>query len=554
MFRRVTAAVVALLAAASLSLVAVPAAAAPNPDNWNAPENWVTPGTSEECDSIEPGGTSYTLPAPPANSVWTKVVVKAGSINGNGPQKVEFENNAYYSDATYYYNSAAPGTKWNLVGNLQTTTFVPATDKDISHVIRCWAPAPQTDIPIAGGAATTNQSCLNDALVGGVITVVIKDGVTYTITGPSGAVAFDAITGQTAPQAPGDYTVSVSATTGYALTGPSSIPLTVLPYGDDCGVKDIEVAGGAATTNQSCVADALVGGVITVDITTGVAYTITGPSGDVPFDAITGQTAPQAPGIYTVSVSATTGYTLTSAASIPLEVIPYDDPCGVKDIEVTPTASVLDQTCQNDVLLVGGSITVGPDYGITYTITGPGGNVPFDALTRTTGELPPGVYSVKPSAKSGFVLTSNAALVREVVKYEDDCGLTTLPPVTPTAAQTQLGCFADGSYTLSDDQPGLGAVTWTVNGASVANGTYPVTAAGAYLVKAVAVAPFGLAFGSSDQWEFTFTRPANCDLTTLALTGSDASGSAWYAALAAGLGLLGAGLIRRAGRAGRAAA
>jgi hypothetical protein len=549
MFRRVTAAVVALLAAASLALVAVPAAAAPTTTNTNAPAYWQTPGTSETCDSIAPGGKTYTLPAPPAGSVWTKVVVKAGSA----PQSVTHENNAYYSDATYYYNSAAPYTLWNQVANLQTTTFVAASDKDISHVIRCWAPAPAT--PVAGGAASTNESCVRDALVGGVITVEIKAGVTYTITGPSGAVAFDAVTGQTAPQAPGNYTVGIAATAGYALTGPASIPLTVAPYGDDCGVKDIEVAGGAATTNQSCVADALVGGVITVEIRTGVAYTITGPSGDVPFDAITGMTAPQAPGIYTVSVSATAGYTLTSAASIPLEVIPYDDPCGVKDIQVTPTASVVDETCQNDVLLVGGSITVGPDYGITYTITGPSGAVAFDALTRTTGELPPGVYTVTPAAKPGFTLTSAADLIREVVEYGDDCGLITFPGVAPTAVQTQLTCFGNANYTLSDDQPGLAATIWTVNGSSAVNGVYPVSADGVYNVHADPAPGFTFTFGQQTDWEFTFTRPADCDLTTLALTGSDgASGSAWYAALAAGLGLLGAGLIRRAGRTGRAAA
>jgi hypothetical protein len=549
MFRRVTAAVVALLAAASLALVAVPAAAAPATTNTNAPAYWQTPGTSEQCDSIEPGGTSYTLPAPPANSVWTKVVVKAG----NAPSSVTHENNAYYSNATYYYNSAAPYTQWNQVANLATTTFVPASDKEISHVIRCWAPAPAT--PVAGGAATTNQSCLNDALLGGVITVEIKAGVTYTITGPSGAVAFDAITGQTAPQAPGSYTVGVAATAGYALTGPASIPLTVLPYGDDCGVDDIEVAGGAATTNETCVQDALVGGVITVEIRTGVEYTITGPSGAVAFDAVTGMTAPLPPGAYTVDVTATTGYTLTSAASIPLTVAPYGDDCGVRDIVVTPSASVVDETCQNDVLLVGGSITVGPDYGITYTITGPSGAVAFDALTRTTGELPPGVYTVTPAAKPGFVLSSAAPLIREVLEYGDDCGLTTFASVAPTAVQTQLTCFGNATYTLSDDQPGLAATIWTVNGAPAANGVFPVSADGVYNVHAEPAVGFTFTFGQQTDWEFTFTRPTDCDLTTLALTGSDgASGSAWYAALAAGLGLLGAGLIRRAGRAGRAAA
>lgn len=454
MFRRITAAAVAIIAAASLVFVAAAPASATPPVNTNAPAYWQTPGTSETCDSIEPGGTSYTLPAPPAGYVWTKVVVKAGSA----PQSVDFENNAYYSDSTYYYNSAAPYTQWNQVANLQTTTFTPASNKEISHVIRCWAPAPAT--PVAGGAATTNETCVEDALVGGVITVEIKAGVTYTITGPSGAVAFDPVTGQTAPQAPGSYSVGVSANAGYTLTGPSTIPLTISPYGDDCGE--------------------------------------------------------------------------------------------VEPIEVTPTATVVDELCFDDVLLVGGSITVGPDYGITYTITGPSGAVAFDPATRTTGELTPGVYTVHPVAKPGFTLTSASDLIRVVNEYEGDCGLDTKPGVAPAAVQTQLTCTSNGSFTLSDDQPGLNASIWTVNGAPASLGTVTVSAPGVYNVHVEPAVGFTFTEGQVTDWTFTFTEPAACDLETLALTGSN--GSAWYAALAAGLGLLGASLIRRAGRAGRAAA
>lgn len=448
MFRRLTAALVALLAAASLALVGVPATAATT--NTNAPAYWQTPGTSEACDSIAPGGTSYTLPAPPSGSVWTKVVVKAGSA----PASVDVENNAYYSDATYSYNSATPYTQWNQVANLQTATFVPASDKTISHIIRCWAPAPAT--PVAGGAASSNESCLRDALVGGVITVEIKPGVTYTITGPSGAVAFDAVTGQTAPLAPGSYTVGISANSGFTLTGPASIPLTVAPYGDDCGA---------------------------------------------------------------------------------------DDPT-----PVTPSANVVDQSCFADVLLVGGRITVGSDTGVTYTITGPSGAVPFDAVTRMTGELPPGIYTVHPEAKPGFTLTSAADLIREVLAYGDDCGLDTKPGVAPFVVQTQLTCFADATYTLSDEQTGLAATLWTVDGTPVPGGTYPVSTDGTLTVHAEPAPGFTFTFGQQTDWTLTFLRPTACDLTTLALTGT--AGSAWFAALAAGLGLLGATLIRRAGRVG----
>ncbi len=42
--------------------------------------------------------------------------------------------------------------------------------------------------------------------------------------------------------------------------------------------------------------------------------------------------------------------------------------------------------------------------------------------------------------------------------------LPTEPLVTPAAASTQIGCFSNGSYTLSNDLNDPAAVIWTVNG------------------------------------------------------------------------------------------
>lgn len=549
MFRRVGTAAVTLVVAAALSLAGLsPATAAPPADQSNSTSYWQTPGTGEVCAKVEsPGGTTWTLPAPPAGSVWTKVVIKAGSTG----QSVDAENNAYYSNATYKYPADAPGTTWVPVGDLQSTTFSHPSGKDISHVIYCSAPKPP--VAVTGGAAATNQTCQADALVGGVITVTLTTGVSYTVTGPSGAVPFDPATGQTAPLPPGAYTVTVAADAGYTLSGPSSIPLTIAPYGEPCGQQQpTPVSGAASATDQQCVADALVGGVITVTVKDGVTYTITGPSGAVPFDATTGQTAPLAPGSYTVTVSANAGYALTGASSIPLTIAAYGDDCGTKEpVRVTPSATVVDQTCLAGVLLIDGKITVGSEAGVTYTITGPGGAVAIDPVTRSTGPLAPGTYSVKPTAQAGYELTSNAAIVLTVKKFDGTCDLTTFATVTPAATATSLTCFANGTITLSDDQFGLGATAWTVNGAPTAAATITVTSPGTYAVHVEPTAGFTLEQGSQSDWTFTFARPASCELTTLALTGDD--GSPWYAALAAGLGLLGIAMIR-AGRSGRARA
>lgn len=565
MFRRLLAAATALVAAAALSFVASPALADPPADQSNTPIYWQTPGTGEICASTgAPGGTTWSLPAPPANSVWTKVVIKAGS-----GASVDAENNAYVDNLTYKYPADAPGTTWNVVGNLASTTFSHPSGKEISHIIYCWAPIPPTQV--SGSASATAETCEAGDLVGGVITVVITTGVVYTITGPSGAVAFDAATGMTASLPPGDYTVGVAAAPGnYVLSGPSSIPLTIAPYVGECDDDPTEVSGSASATAQTCVADALVGGVITVVVTEGVTYTITGPSGAVAFDAVTGMTAPLPPGDYTVAVSASgPDYVLTGASSIPLTIGEYEGPCG--KIEVTPSATVTDQTCVGEVMLVGGMITVGVVEGITYTITGPDGAVAFDAVTGETGELPPGDYTVTPAAQDGYVLTSDDDLIRTVGAYEGECDPPTLPIVEPAATSKAITCEAPGTITLSSDlveeefellrtfsvqalEPvqvlATGGVIWTINGVETPEGTFTVPGPGVYHVHAEANGPeYGFAEGTRTDWTFTFTDPGTCELTTLALTGAD--GSAAVAALAAGLGLLGAALIRTGGRRAR---
>jgi len=453
MFRRIASLAAAFAVAATLVFVgAVPATAAPPTDNTNSTAYWQTPGTSETCQKIDgTRGATWTLPAAPAGSVWTKVVIKAGSTGAS----VDAENNAYYSDATYHHPAGAPGTTWNSVASLPATTFVHPSGKDISHVIYCSAPVPPT--AVAGEAAATHEICEQDALRGGVITVALKPGLTYAIAGPSGAVPFDAATGLTAPLPPGDYTVTIAPDAGYALTGPASILLTVSAYDGDCGISE--------------------------------------------------------------------------------------------PLEVKPTASVTDQTCQFGALLVGGIITVGAEAGVTYTISGAAGAVAFDPITRATAPLEPGTYRVQPVAKPGYKLTSAADIVLTVGAYDGDCGLVTFPLVAPQAVQTQLSCVSDGRITLSSDQPGLSAVVWTINGTPVTEGTHIISTPGLYTVNATPAPGYSVAADTTTSWPFTFTEPAACELETLALTGSEGSG--WYVALAGGLGLLGVTLILSSRRAGR---
>lgn len=531
----------ASLAALALALCFALVASAPATatTNTNDPAYWQTPSTGEVCAKIdEPGGKTWSLSSVtlPANSVWTKVIIKSG----NTGTSVDYENAVYYTSATYKFPATEPTASYTQVPDLTAQSFGHPSGKDISHVIYCYAPSPVTTV--AGGAGATDQACTNYALVAGFITVQVKTGVSYVITNSSNVVIpFDAGTGKTAGIPGGSYTVAVSAASGYTLGGnPSSIPVSVGSYNGYCGLTT--VAGGASATSQVCTNYALVNGVITVEVKTGVNYVITNSSNVViPFDAGTGKTAAVPSGTYTVTVSAASGYTLgANPSSIPVTVTAYDPYCGLTP--VTPHASVLPQTCPVGTL-VGGSITVTVTMGIVYTIKSPANAVvPFTAGTGKTGPLTPGTYTVEVAAASGYSLTSAANIPLIVQPYGDSCGqLITDPLVTPAATMVQASCSASGSYSLSNDQT-PGAVVWRVNGVVTAEGQHSVTTSGPVTITVTPTTGYGFAFDQQAEWDFSFGTSSTCaDLKTLAFTGSDASP---LAALAAGLGLLGIALLR----------
>ena len=131
----------------------------------------------------------------------------------------------------------------------------------------------------------------------------------------------------------------------------------------------------------------------------------------------------------------------------------------------------------------------------------------------------------------------------------EPCGdLITHPLVDPSAVQVQLGCFTNGSYTLSNDLSDAAALIWTVNGSTVSQGTYKVGAPGTFVVHAATSGPsYGLEAGAITDWTFHFVRPTSCDLTTLALTGSTPTG--WivfgYLLLVSGIALVAVRFARR---------
>lgn len=163
--------------------------------------------------------------------------------------------------------------------------------------------------------------------------------------------------------------------------------------------------------------------------------------------------------------------------------------------------------------------------------------------------LKPGTYVVSAVANTGYFLQGYNGPWTEVLTSAEPCSdLITHPLVSPLASQHQLGCFANGSYTLSNSINDAAALTWTVNGSIVSPGTYSVNSAGTVTVHAAANGPaYGLENGAITDWTFHFVRPTSCDLTTLALTGSTPTG--WivfgYLLLISGLTLVAVRFARR---------
>ncbi len=117
----------------------------------------------------------------------------------------------------------------------------------------------------------------------------------------------------------------------------------------------------------------------------------------------------------------------------------------------------------------------------------------------------------------------------------------TLATVTPEFSYTPLTCTAAGSYTLGELTPGT--VQWTVNGAKVAVGTYPVTSAQTLtFVAAPVLAEDGLDSDWVQPEPVVFSQgSAPCDIVKLALTGATNSfGLIWVGLL---LGLTGVGFL-----------
>jgi hypothetical protein len=178
-----------------------------------------------------------------------------------------------------------------------------------------------------------------------------------------------------------------------------------------------------------------------------------------------------------------------------------------------------------------GSITVGFETGLVYSITGPGTDISPVTEATTTG-LAAGEYIVSVVAEPGYVLEGASSWPLTITIEPTEClQLPTEALVTPTARSVNIGCTAAGSYTLD----AVEGVIWSLGETDIPAGTYPVTSAQTVEVSARPDAPdfgFGEDVSNPELFTFVFTTPdaAGCaQLTTLALTGGGSTNGLLFA-------------------------
>jgi len=350
--------------------------------------------------------------------------------------------------------------------------------------------------------------------------------------------------------------IQATAEPHYVLTGTTVWPFTFAAAAD-CLIKvpagDPVFVDGACDATHPGVATF---GTYTVILAAHVHYVASVNGSTPPTPLVVGVANQAQPGdVVVITPIADAGYLISPAiASEKLThtfAVPGD--CLVKVDFVKPSAT--SQSCVvtelDDSLAKAASTHTLTDAFITIPSTPHVKYFINDVEQTTAGNvvLQPGTYKVSAAAETGYVLDGYDGPWTEVLTSAEPCGdLITHPLVFPLASQHQLGCFANGSYTLSNSINDAAALTWTVNGSIVTPGTYSVSSAKTVTVHAAANGPsYGLEDGATTDWTFHFVRPTSCDLTTLALTGSTPTG--WivfgYLMLVSGLALVAVRFARR---------
>ncbi len=246
-----------------------------------------------------------------------------------------------------------------------------------------------------GDPSVTPELCTNGVVSNGSITVDLKPGLIYSITGVGNATNITEVKTTETFLPAGTYKVGVTARPGFVLSGADNWPLTriVLPP-VHCEV--ITPLSAKITTDLGCTT----GGSYTIPQQDGVIWKVDGMvtmpnTYQVTTPSTVDVTAEPADSTWGFAAAAQTDWPLTFAAPVG---------CDLGTLADQPTnATAADETCGPDGSPVDGSITVGQVMGVDfskvvdYRIDG-------KPVTRVTTLLPAGTYDVTatPQGRDGL--------------------------------------------------------------------------------------------------------------------------------------------------------
>ena len=165
-----------LMSVAVVLALAIPAGATPPEDSKNEVSDWCN---GSDGIKYEPVATPFIVPAPPAGTVWTKIVVKAGSGAG--------QNETWdYPDVGGWYSHSEHDNSHVILcyEELTVTTTVPTTIPDTTTTI------PDTTTTTDPETTTTT----------GPETTTTTDPETTTTTDPGTTTTTDPVTTTTAQE------------------------------------------------------------------------------------------------------------------------------------------------------------------------------------------------------------------------------------------------------------------------------------------------------------------------------------------------------------------
>jgi hypothetical protein len=421
--------------------------------------------TSTNATCAAPTANSVTLPAV-AGGVWSWSTKGASGSYAVG-QGYTGSQQAGYGEYTYTLSDGDSGDTYSVTS--YTTTWTPTDASGLDCNIQT----------IPGDPSVTNQTCGDEGLIGGTITVVEKPGLVYTVTSADGTTTYPIVDGVASDLPVGHYIVSVVATSGYELSGDSQWPVTLVvnpPY-DECLPTLPVWDSGVSAAPATCTPDGAEGTITLVhaeDQAGKVDYSIASaptPAVAHTFRLFAAAAAPtgtdlgttatsviEAPGTYIVTASPAVPGDGMNDANLPSNAVVQDDgtiqytvtidapavgDCGqlTTDAAYTADATVAADTCQaSDGTSAAINLFTTPGL-VNYSIT--------NLATNTTTSLGSNTASVNEPAGDYTVTARVVNASDTILGFNQPDGSLTIP-ITVLAVAADCSTVSTLAFTGSD--------------------------------------------------------------------------------------------------------